>query len=301
MSTPLEQELASLEFRLRAILPETYQDRYEEVQPVSMGTASLKYGDDGRVAWDDIWGSFCDLAMAGGPPHKGRLLEPASPEEIAADPAGYQRVVDELRRGIRLVANLEATPAPIPGWLRVDCLDATCADWLARAIIMENVSVRTEGTWIDLPAGPADELFTLDQAAAHIGVDTSYLRRLAAKTATSRPTETPPPSGPTSTNASPAAHLDAVKDRGRWRVTRAEIDRFVDARHQPQVVIGYDITFSAPKSLSILWATGSPEVRALCEEAFDAGVAAGVDYLERHAIWVRRGRGARPSPSILER
>jgi len=150
-----------------------------------------------------------------------------------------------------------------------------------------------------LPAGPADELFTLDQAAAHIGVDTSYLRRLAAKTATSRPTETPPPSGPTSTNASPAAHLDAVKDRGRWRVTRAEIDRFVDARHQPQVVIGYDITFSAPKSLSILWATGSPEVRALCEEAFDAGVAAGVDYLERHAIWVRRGRGYEPAGGMF--
>ncbi|MFN0091039.1 MAG: hypothetical protein ACKVWR_12340 [Acidimicrobiales bacterium] len=43
-----------------------------------------------------------------------------------------------------------------------------------------------------------------------------------------------------------------MRVRGQWRVTRAEIDRFVDAQHQPKVVIGNDITFSAPKSVSIL-------------------------------------------------
>jgi hypothetical protein len=95
-----------------------------------------------------------------------------------------------------------------------------------------------------LPDGPSDEQFTLDQAAAHIGVDTSYLRRLAAKTATSQSTEAPSPSRPNSTNAPPGAYLDAVKVRGQWRVTRAEIDRFVDARRQPQVVI--DFLYSQP-------------------------------------------------------
>ncbi len=36
-----------------------------------------------------MWGSFCDLAMAGGPPHKGKLLETGSRNYILAEPARY--------------------------------------------------------------------------------------------------------------------------------------------------------------------------------------------------------------------
>ena len=60
--------METLEARIKTILPPQYQDCYEDVQPVSMGSAGLKYGPDGKVAWNEIWGSFCDLAMAGGPP-----------------------------------------------------------------------------------------------------------------------------------------------------------------------------------------------------------------------------------------
>ena len=42
----------------------------------------------------EIWGSFCDLAMAGGPPHKGALLEPGNE-------GGDRRAVRSLRRGRR--------------------------------------------------------------------------------------------------------------------------------------------------------------------------------------------------------
>jgi sirohydrochlorin cobaltochelatase len=154
-ATPLERDLAALERRLKTILPETYQDRYEEVQPVSMGSAKLKYAPDGSVAWDDIWGSFCDLAMAGGPPHKGKLLLPASPEEVAAEPEAYRKVTEEICRGIRLVSSLSAVPAPQAGWIRVDCLDQTFAQWMVRAITMENISAYNDGNSLDLPAGPA--------------------------------------------------------------------------------------------------------------------------------------------------
>ena len=85
--------IEELEVRLKTILPEQYQDCYEDVQPVSMGSATLKYGSDGKVAWDDIWETFCDLAMAGGPPHKGALLEPGSQAAIDAQPDGYREVV----------------------------------------------------------------------------------------------------------------------------------------------------------------------------------------------------------------
>ncbi len=145
---------AALESRLKTILPEEYQDHYEDVKPVSMGSAGLKYGRDGKVAWDDMWDSFCDLAMAGGPPHKGMLLEPGSLTAIEAQPEQYRKVVEEICRGIHLVTGLAAESSPNPGWVRVECIDTPTAEWLLRAIVMENVSARTEGTTLDLPAGP---------------------------------------------------------------------------------------------------------------------------------------------------
>ena len=94
MSITLENVLAleALEAKLRAMLPEQYRDSYEDVVPVSMGSAGLKYDADGRVAWDQIWGSFCDLAMAGGPPHRGTLLQPATAEAISANPEAQLRL-----------------------------------------------------------------------------------------------------------------------------------------------------------------------------------------------------------------
>jgi sirohydrochlorin cobaltochelatase len=144
----------TLELRVRAILPEEYQDNYEDVAPVSMGSAALKYGRDGKVAWHDTWGGFCDLAMAGGPPHKGKLLMAASQAEINAEPERYQQVVEEVCRGIEMVAFLPAKRSTTPGWVRVDCESDVTAGWLARAIVMENVSARCEGSSLELPAGP---------------------------------------------------------------------------------------------------------------------------------------------------
>jgi sirohydrochlorin cobaltochelatase len=146
--------LKSLELRIGAILPEQYQDSYFEVQPLPMGSAGLKYGRDGGVAWDEMWGSFCDLAMAGGPPHKGKLLEPASQADIYADGDSYRQVVEEICRGIEMVADLSAEPASTPGWVGVQCVNRVTAEWLLRAITMENVSVRCQGTILELPAGP---------------------------------------------------------------------------------------------------------------------------------------------------
>jgi hypothetical protein len=147
-----------LEARLRTILPEEYQDSYEEVQPVSMGSAGLRYGSDGKVAWDEMWDTFCDLAMAGGPPHKGMLLEPGAPAEIEQEPDHYREVVEEICRGVNLVTELPVRPAPLPGWVRVTCPNDAMAGWLVRAIVIENVSARCDATLLDLPAGPSYRL-----------------------------------------------------------------------------------------------------------------------------------------------
>jgi sirohydrochlorin cobaltochelatase len=159
MMTAADREaLDTLEVRLKAILPEAYQESYEDVQPVSMGSAGLKYAFDGKVAWDQIWGSFCDLAMAGGPPHKGTLLEPARRAAIEAQPGQYREVVEEICRGVKMVTELEARPSPHPGWVRVTTHDETMAGWLLRAIVMENVAAGAEGPLLDLPASPAFRL-----------------------------------------------------------------------------------------------------------------------------------------------
>jgi hypothetical protein len=142
------------EVRLQTLLPIIYRNRADEVQPVSMGSAPLAFDAEGNVAWDHMWGSFCDLAMAGGPPHKGKLLEPGTPDAILAEPLRYGEVCEEIVRGIGLAARLQAEPSS-PGWVRVECRNPTMAEWLLRAITMENVSVRSIDTAIFLPAGPA--------------------------------------------------------------------------------------------------------------------------------------------------
>jgi sirohydrochlorin cobaltochelatase len=146
--------LEALEVRLRVLLPEEYQDSYEDVEPKSMGSAGLKYGFDGKVAWDEMWGSFCDLAMAGGPPHKGTLLEPASRAVVAAQANRYAGVLREVRRGIMLVTGLHVRESPTPGWIRVTCFSRAMAGWLLRAIVMENVAARATSRALDLPLSP---------------------------------------------------------------------------------------------------------------------------------------------------
>jgi len=146
--------LETLDARIKILLPEEYRDSYEAVQPVSMGSAGLKYDADGQVAWDQMWGSFCDLAMAGGPPHKGMLLEPGTESEIDANYGRYDEVVEEICRGIRLVTGLRSYMSPTPGWVCVTCLGDGMAGWLLRAIVMENVAARCRGAVLELPAAP---------------------------------------------------------------------------------------------------------------------------------------------------
>jgi Ti-type conjugative transfer relaxase TraA len=58
-------------------------------------------------------------------------------------------------------------------------------------------------------------------------------------------------------------------------------------------VSGYDLTFKAPKSVSILYGVGSDEVSRAVREAHDGAVAEALGYLERTACWTRRGAGGK--------
>jgi len=58
-------------------------------------------------------------------------------------------------------------------------------------------------------------------------------------------------------------------------------------------VPGFDLTFSAPKSVSVLWALGGSPVGAEVAEAHAAAVEAALGYLQRQACFTRRGAGGR--------
>lgn len=143
--------------------------RYHDGRPVSSapmgGAADLIYGEDGQVAWDRIWADFCDLALAGGPPHRETMLEAPAPEAVAADPAGYGSAMAELTRALTMVTGWEARAAAEPGWVVLACPDAEAAAWLARAILAENVRAGQEGSCLRLPAGPD---FTIGQQIKNV-------------------------------------------------------------------------------------------------------------------------------------
>ena len=54
-------------------------------------------------------------------------------------------------------------------------------------------------------------------------------------------------------------------------------------------VPGFDLTFSAPKSVSLLFALGDDEMAASVFAAHDDAVDMALGYLERHVLFVRRG------------
>src|SRR5664280_268979 len=54
---------------------------------------------------------------------------------------------------------------------------------------------------------------------------------------------------------------------------------------------GYDLTFSAPKGVSLLWAFGTDGTRTRTSDAHDRAVGAVLDHLSAEACFVRRGAG----------
>ena len=150
----MQKSLIAFDIELDSLLPSEYQGRTDEVKSQSMGSAQIHTDKFGEVAWDEIWTSFCDLALAGGPPHRGRLLEAITAEQANKDISAYDVVVREIRRGIEMVTGLETIESEVLGWIGVVCDDEAMAIWLMRAIIVENVMVRREGSVVFLPAGP---------------------------------------------------------------------------------------------------------------------------------------------------
>jgi conjugative relaxase-like TrwC/TraI family protein len=106
-------------------------------------------------------------------------------------------------------------------------------------------------------------------------------------------------------------YLDGSEPDGAWlgagssrlgvsgRVGREAFQRVLDGRdpesgqplgrHAAARVPGFDVTFSAPKSVSVLFGVGEGSLRRTIRAAHDAAVLDALGYLERHAAVGRRG------------
>jgi Ni2+-binding GTPase involved in maturation of urease and hydrogenase len=128
---------------------------------LEMAAASFVWRADGRPDWGVMWASFCDLALHGGPPHRGSAHALPGPAPTDPAPSSDPDMLRELRRGILETTGLIAE-ATSTGWLTVTCASPEMAEWLRAAIVLENVAARAEGRHLLLPAGPrftlADEV-----------------------------------------------------------------------------------------------------------------------------------------------
>jgi hypothetical protein len=122
-----------------------------------MAAAPFLWKDDGRPDWGSMWTSFCELALYGGPPHRGpesALRRPEDALRASADATVTDsETLAEMRRGIWETTGLYAE-STTPGWLTITCDSPTMAAWLCAAIILENVDARVEDDRLLLPAGP---------------------------------------------------------------------------------------------------------------------------------------------------
>ncbi|AYD89172.1 hypothetical protein D5R93_02265 [Actinomyces lilanjuaniae] len=88
------------------------------------------------------------------------------------------------------------------------------------------------------------------------------------------------------------AHDMFVADRSREPVDDGELRRFLttQTRAGAQAVAGFDLTFSVPKSVSVMWALGDRDLQRRIEEAHTGAVRDTLGYLEADVIGSRAGR-----------
>jgi len=123
------------------------------VSAAPMAPAPFLWRKDGRPDWGNMWQGFCELALFGGPPHRGE----AQALRVSLQPPRdtmHSGAIEEIQRGIRETTGLTSEPAE-QGWLAVQCDSPKMAAWLCATILLENVDAKCDGDRLFLPAAPS--------------------------------------------------------------------------------------------------------------------------------------------------
>jgi hypothetical protein len=147
----LDQTRAGIDRRFSPIVPIEPSAAVAGRPAASMAPVPVVHGADGRPRWAEMWESFCELALFGGPPHRGPESALRAEERVPASAPEAFDAVTEIRRGIEETTGLRTAPAE-PGWIAVGCESARMAAWLCATIILENVEARTRGETLLVPA-----------------------------------------------------------------------------------------------------------------------------------------------------
>jgi hypothetical protein len=126
------------------------------VTPEAMSAAPFLYLNDGRPNWGAMWEGYCDLALHGGPPHRGADSPLVHPDGFGEASPEFDALA-EIQRGIWETTKLHAEAAE-PGWIVVSCDSKMMAAWLCATIILENVEARCDGDRLYLPASSEFDL-----------------------------------------------------------------------------------------------------------------------------------------------
>jgi len=97
-----------------------------------------------------------------------------------------------------------------------------------------------------------------------------------------------------------ATHPAAAGIDPRFRVLDEGEASRLRRRARDRPVHGVDMTFSAPKSVSLVYFLGGERARAAVRQAHDEAVMAGLGYMERQACVVREGRAGSKGRQVAE-
>lgn len=154
----------------------------------------------------------------------------------------------------------------------------------------------------DTTAIESDQTVDALQAAAFLGVSGRYVRRLleggeryVRQIATNPNAEVAPPKKYLVGERTRPSAGGAPSTSGPipWQVTGAELTRFAESRQEKKFRPGYDLTLRPPKSVSVLWALGGPDIAAEVRDAHSAAVDEVVKYYEHHAVRAREPKSNR--------
>jgi sirohydrochlorin cobaltochelatase len=144
-------ETAEAEFEVELISPD--EASVARAKNAPMSAADFIWREDGRPDWGAMWEGFCELALYGGPPHRGeaQALREVTPEEAELPPVEDYDAIAEIRRGIWETTRLYTEMAE-PGWVAITCQSRKMAAWLCASIVLENVDARFEEERLYVPA-----------------------------------------------------------------------------------------------------------------------------------------------------
>jgi hypothetical protein len=99
-------------------------------------------------------------------------IEPADAEAAAAAARTAQAMADQIGRQ----TGLRPSEIRCPGWTGVDCLDASVAIWMMRALVAQNVLARREAQTLFVAVNPE-----ADPGGVRVWSAVAAIHRLAQK------------------------------------------------------------------------------------------------------------------------